>query len=94
MIREVKTFSKVALGDLTQVATAIAEHIGRYKIWLFHGEMGAGKTTLIKEVCEAIGVTDDMSSPTFSIVNEYESKDHEKVFHFDCGISVAGRLRR
>ena len=83
MIREVKTFSKVALDDLTQVATSIAGYIGRYKIWLFHGEMGAGKTTLIKEVCEAIGVTDNMSSPTFSIVNEYESKDHEKVFHFD-----------
>lgn len=83
MIREVKTFRSVALDDLAQVATAVAEYVKQYKVWLFHGEMGAGKTTLIKKVCEAIGVTDNMSSPTFSIVNEYESKDHEKVFHFD-----------
>jgi tRNA threonylcarbamoyladenosine biosynthesis protein TsaE len=83
MIREVKTFNSVALTDLARVATEIAKHVNQYKVWLFHGEMGAGKTTLIKEVCHAIGVDDNMSSPTFSIVNEYESKDHEKVFHFD-----------
>ncbi|MEO7988195.1 MAG: tRNA (adenosine(37)-N6)-threonylcarbamoyltransferase complex ATPase subunit type 1 TsaE [Chryseolinea sp.] len=83
MIREVKTFRSVALTDLKRVASEIAEHINQYKVWLFHGEMGAGKTTLIKEVCEAIGVVDSMSSPTFSIVNEYETKDHKKVFHFD-----------
>ncbi len=83
MIREVKTFHNVALHDLTRVATTLAEHVKQYKVWLFHGEMGAGKTTLIKEVCKAIGVVDNMSSPTFSIVNEYETKDHQKVFHFD-----------
>jgi len=83
MIREVKTFSKVALEDLSRVADDLAVHVEHYNVWLFHGEMGAGKTTLIKEVCEAIGVTDSMSSPTFSIVNEYESKDFKKVFHFD-----------
>ena len=83
MIREVKTFRSVALTDLKRVASEVAEHINQYKVWLFHGEMGAGKTTLIKEVCEAIGVVDSMSSPTISIVNEYESKDHEKDFHFD-----------
>lgn len=83
MIREVRTFSSVTLDDLNRVATALAEHVTRYKVWLFHGEMGAGKTTLIKEVCDAIGVVDNMSSPTFSIVNEYATKDNKKVFHFD-----------
>ncbi len=83
MIREVNTFSSATLADLTDVAKVIAKHVDQYKVWLFHGEMGAGKTTLIKEVCSAIGVEDNMSSPTFSIVNEYESKDNEKIFHFD-----------
>jgi tRNA threonylcarbamoyladenosine biosynthesis protein TsaE len=83
MMQEVKTFNSATLTDLTHVATEIAKYVNQYKVWLFHGEMGAGKTTLIKEVCRAIGVDDNMSSPTFSIVNEYQSKDHEKVFHFD-----------
>ena len=83
MIRKVRTFSSVTLDDLTRVAIAVAEYVKQYKVWLFHGEMGAGKTTLIKEVCKAIGVVDNMSSPTFSIVNEYATKDHQKVFHFD-----------
>ena len=45
--------------------------------------MGAGKTTLIKEICKAAGVVDAMSSPTFSIVNEYEAQGHNRLFHFD-----------
>ncbi|HOX83237.1 MAG TPA: tRNA (adenosine(37)-N6)-threonylcarbamoyltransferase complex ATPase subunit type 1 TsaE [Chryseolinea sp.] len=71
------------LDDLPRIAKALAKFVDQYKVWLFHGEMGAGKTTLIKEVCQAVGVVDSMSSPTFSIVNEYETKDHRKVFHFD-----------
>jgi len=45
--------------------------------------MGAGKTTLIKAVCEALGVKDTISSPTFSIVNEYRAADGKKIYHFD-----------
>ena len=52
-------------------------------VWLFHGEMGSGKTTLIKMVCKVLGVEEAMSSPTFSIVNEYETVDKEEVYHFD-----------
>jgi tRNA threonylcarbamoyladenosine biosynthesis protein TsaE len=82
-MRQVETFQSVVLDDLPRVAGALAKFVNQYKVWLFHGEMGAGKTTLIKEVCQVVGVVDSMSSPTFSIVNEYERKDHQKVFHFD-----------
>lgn len=52
-------------------------------IVLFKGEMGAGKTTLIKNICNFLQVKDDVSSPTFSIVNEYETENGEILYHFD-----------
>ena len=53
------------------------------KIWSFEGEMGAGKTTLIKAICNTLGVIDEVSSPTFSLVNEYKTKDEKTIYHFD-----------
>ena len=53
------------------------------KVILFHGEMGVGKTTLIKQLCKNLGVTDATSSPTFSLVNEYETTSNQLVYHFD-----------
>jgi len=53
------------------------------KVLLFHGEMGVGKTTLIKQLCKTLGVNGATSSPTFSLVNEYETKDNQLVYHFD-----------
>ncbi len=53
------------------------------KIILFHGEMGVGKTTLIKQLCKYLGVLEATSSPTFSLVNEYEIADNQLVYHFD-----------
>lgn len=53
------------------------------KIFLFDAPMGAGKTTFIKSFCEYLEVSDTMSSPTYSIVNEYHTKSNSKVFHFD-----------
>ncbi|MDP3679202.1 MAG: tRNA (adenosine(37)-N6)-threonylcarbamoyltransferase complex ATPase subunit type 1 TsaE [Flavobacterium sp.] len=53
------------------------------KVILFHGEMGVGKTTLIKQLCKTLGVTGATSSPTFSLVNEYEADDNQLVYHFD-----------
>ncbi|WP_281632551.1 tRNA (adenosine(37)-N6)-threonylcarbamoyltransferase complex ATPase subunit type 1 TsaE [Flavobacterium luteolum] len=53
------------------------------KIILFNGEMGVGKTTLIKQICKSLGVTDATSSPTFSLVNEYQIPSGKKVYHFD-----------
>ena len=53
------------------------------KILLFHGEMGVGKTTLIKEICKELGTDDITSSPTFSIVNEYKTNTNHTIYHFD-----------
>ena len=52
-------------------------------VLLFYGEMGAGKTTLIKALSQKLGVTDTISSPTFSIVNEYVTSHNEIIYHFD-----------
>lgn len=53
------------------------------KVILFHGEMGAGKTTFIKALSKALGVKDATSSPTFSLVNEYQTVDNKTLYHFD-----------
>jgi len=53
------------------------------KIILFNGEMGVGKTTLIKQLCKSLGVQDATSSPTFSLVNEYNAANNQIVYHFD-----------
>ncbi|WP_165825402.1 tRNA (adenosine(37)-N6)-threonylcarbamoyltransferase complex ATPase subunit type 1 TsaE [Pedobacter yonginense] len=68
--------------DLTNVAKQLIEFAATEKIFVFEGDMGAGKTTFIKKLCEALGVSDVVSSPTYSIVNEYESPNGQ-VFHFD-----------
>ncbi len=52
-------------------------------IFAFYGEMGAGKTTFIKAVCEALGIKDVINSPTFAIINEYTKPSGEPVYHFD-----------
>lgn len=53
------------------------------KIILFNGQMGVGKTTLIKQLCKVLGVEDATSSPTFSLVNEYRTSNNQTVYHFD-----------
>jgi len=70
------------LTDIKQISEAIISYIASPKTLLFYGGMGVGKTTLIKEIAKLLGVTDATSSPTFSLVNEYQG-NNTKVFHFD-----------
>lgn len=77
------TFIAPSPKALPAIAQQLLLLAGNRKVWLFEGDMGAGKTTLIKVLCKQLGVVSDMSSPTFSIVNEYATNGKEKVFHFD-----------
>jgi tRNA threonylcarbamoyladenosine biosynthesis protein TsaE len=70
------------LSELPTAATQLVAFAGTEKIFVFHGDMGAGKTTFIKSLCEALGVKEAVTSPTFSIVNEYRGED-VKIYHFD-----------
>lgn len=70
-----------SLDDLPYIAKEIIANT-KHKVILFYGDMGVGKTTLIKEICRNLGVNDITHSPTFSIVNQYEAKEHT-VYHFD-----------
>ncbi len=83
MIHEDNVFRSVTLSELEEVAKYIVSRLDQFKIWLFQGEMGAGKTTLIKTICKEAGVEEATSSPTFSIVNEYQTPGADKIFHFD-----------
>jgi tRNA threonylcarbamoyladenosine biosynthesis protein TsaE len=69
--------------ELYPVADEIIKQSSLSKIFAFFGEMGAGKTTLIKKVCEKLEVKDRVSSPTFSLLNEYETHTGEIIYHFD-----------
>lgn len=71
-----------SLENMPEVAAELIAAI-KNKTLLFYGEMGVGKTTLIKEICRQLNVLDNISSPTFSLVNEYQTTKNEKVFHFD-----------
>ena len=72
------------LSDLPNAGRTVIENFAdTYKVWLFYGEMGAGKTTFIKELCNQLNVLDNISSPTFSIVNEYLTEEEDTIYHFD-----------
>lgn len=75
----------ISIMQLPSVAKQLIDFVSKteQKILLFYGEMGAGKTTLIKAFCAALGVEDTVSSPTFSIVNEYHYPKGI-IYHFDC----------
>jgi tRNA threonylcarbamoyladenosine biosynthesis protein TsaE len=76
------TFS-YQLEDIDQAAEQVIQAAGQEKVWVFKGQMGAGKTTLIKALSKRLGVVDSVSSPTFGIVNEYHTEIGDHIFHFD-----------
>lgn len=79
-----KEYLLASLDDSMNAAKWLLENIGAQKIIRLDGEMGAGKTTLIKSIGAQLGVQQVVNSPTFSIVNEYETISGETIFHFDC----------
>lgn len=73
-----------SLENIHEAARQFIAAMGTGKVFAFYGKMGAGKTTFIKAVCEELGVTDVITSPTFAIVNEYHAdKTGETIYHFD-----------
>jgi len=76
-------FKNYQIANIPAVSAQIIDLAKDYKIWTFNGEMGAGKTTLIKSICKNLDVIDEVNSPTFSLVNEYKTKNGEIIYHFD-----------
>ena len=71
------------IDEIDSVAEKIVSLLAYSSVVLFEGELGAGKTTLIKAICSRLGVVDTLSSPSFSIVNEYHTSAGDTIFHFD-----------
>lgn len=72
-----------SIQEIKKVAQEFLRIIGDKKHFSFKGKMGAGKTTFIKSLCETLGVSEIVNSPTFSIVNEYETEKKDIIYHFD-----------
>ena len=78
-----KKFIVKNINDLEELSSEILKFNNQYKKFAFFGDMGVGKTTLIKFLLKKLGVNDNVTSPTFSIVNEYLSEKLGSIFHFD-----------
>jgi tRNA threonylcarbamoyladenosine biosynthesis protein TsaE len=78
-----RSFSNISLRLLAPTASELVHTITKQTLWCFEGVMGAGKTTLIKSICAELGVTDEITSPTFSLVNEYQTSSGRTIYHFD-----------
>lgn len=77
---------EIIIDNIDSVASAASRFIaemGSRRLFAFYGEMGAGKTTFIAEVCRQLGASEDSGSPTFSIVNEYTDSEGHPIYHFD-----------
>ena len=72
-----------SLKEINAAASRVVGLIGKAKVVALHGEMGAGKTTFISAVCRALGSHDVTGSPTFSIINEYDTNDGKIIYHMD-----------
>ncbi len=83
MENNIRTIHITSEDGLKEVAEAIIEATGRRTVVVFRGEMGAGKTTLIREIASQLGVGDTVTSPTFAIVNQYKGAGDRNIYHFD-----------
>ena len=71
------------LDEIKEMANKLLAASSNIKVFAFYGEMGAGKTTFIHAVCKALGVTDVVTSPTFSIINQYKTTTSQTIYHMD-----------
>ncbi len=71
------------LSELDQAAKWLLTQGSGYTVWVFEGDLGAGKTTLISAICQSMGVKGHVSSPTFALIHEYELEDRRMVYHMD-----------
>jgi tRNA threonylcarbamoyladenosine biosynthesis protein TsaE len=78
-----KTIEYSSLQEIRKVAQSLLDFGKNTPVWTFEGQMGAGKTTLIKAICDCLVVTSHVQSPTYSLVNEYVTKRGENIYHFD-----------
>ena len=78
-----KAFHISTIEALSEVSDYLVSLREESDVIAFYGSMGAGKTTLIKNLCHRMGVTDEVNSPTFAIVNEYVTEEGESIYHFD-----------
>ncbi len=69
--------------DLPSAVKTLLKHSGEIRLFAFYGSMGAGKTTVIKAICELLGATDIVSSPSFTIINEYRTSNGQSLYHID-----------
>ena len=76
-------YAEYSLDQMDGLAAALLDEFGSRNIWLFNGEMGAGKTTLISALCKKLGVVDEVSSPTYALAHEYKTLEGS-VFHIDA----------
>ncbi len=71
------------LNEIEDTAKTFLENTATYKVIALHGEMGAGKTTFVHAICNVLGVKDTIGSPTFSIINQYQTSSVEIIYHID-----------
>lgn len=83
IMNEERIFEINNIEDLSQVSDLLIEWRDKSNIIALYGTMGAGKTTLIKNLCKKLGVQDEVNSPTFALVNEYQTDTFDSIFHFD-----------
>ena len=76
-------FQNCSLSEMPGIARKIIDEYPDQRVFAFYGDLGAGKTTLIKALCSVLGTTDEVTSPSFAIINEYEAGGIDLIYHFD-----------